>query len=153
MTKKVLSLRPYLQNPQMLCPMTKVLRVYRAMFCPACKACIKKHSRHSIVFARCIGAPNEFLAILFFLMMCFSTGQVLWLFWTKGSYGLLTKIMFYALNGMICWQAFIEVATLTILVYFESCRICIMESLSSNLRDGILSSISSRSQRGSSKIM
>ena len=57
-TEKVLEMRPYLNNPQMLCNKCKVLKVYRTMHCPACDSCIKKHTRHSLIFGRCIGAPN-----------------------------------------------------------------------------------------------
>jgi hypothetical protein len=68
------------------------------------------------VFGVCVGAPNELLALLFFLSLFATQCYVLYLFFVANSYGLITKLMFYMLNVSVCWMSFVETATLLILV-------------------------------------
>lgn len=93
------------------------------MHCPFCKSCVAKHSRHSVVFGVCVGASNEFFAILFFLLFWITQMTILFLFFQAGTYGIITKIMFYAMNGSLCWMAFTEFAALTMFVLIALCRI------------------------------
>lgn len=86
------------------------------MHCPFCKSCVAKHSRHSVVFGICVGAANEFYALIFFLLFWLTQLVSLSLFFHAASYGLLTKLMFYSMNGTLCWMAFTEFITLALFV-------------------------------------
>lgn len=90
----------------MKCQGCDIVRLFRAAHCPFCKTCIAKHSRHSVIFGSCIGAANEMLCLIFFLCMGLSLNLTILRFFHVTSYGLLTKIMFYALNVPLCWNSY-----------------------------------------------
>jgi hypothetical protein len=109
------------------------------MHCPFCKSCISKHSAHSVVFGLCIGAANELFALLYFLSFWVTEALVLWMFFKLGTYGLVTKVMFYLMNGTFCWMAFTEFAKLAVFVRLYLCRIFITASLRLSSRRGTFS--------------
>lgn len=115
-SKQIYSVRPYLENPNSSCNPCGIVRFYRSMHCPFCKSCVAKHSRHSVVFGICVGAANEFYALIFFLLFWLTQLVSLSLFFHAASYGLLTKLMFYSMNGTLCWMAFTEFITLALFV-------------------------------------
>jgi hypothetical protein len=125
-SKEIYTIRPYLENPNSSCGACGIVRFYRAMHCPFCKSCVAKHSRHSVVFGVCVGAANEIFALLFFLLLWATQLLILWLFFQAGTYGIITKIMFYAMNATICWMAFTEFAALLMFVNVMLCRISCM---------------------------
>lgn len=149
-TKEIFDLRPYLDNPNSTCGGCGIIRYYRSMHCPFCKSCIAKHSRHSILFGVCIGAANELFALLFFLSLFLTQAGVLWLF-SHLSYGIITKVLFYLMNGAFCWMSFTEFAKLAILVIHPSCRTSTTASLRENSRPGACNNTSSKYLRGSSR--
>ena len=107
-SREAIALRPYLQTPHTTCSGCGTLKLFRAAHCQFCKTCVAKHSRHSLVWGGCIGAANELLAMLFFAALAVTLGNTLTRFWAKGSYGLLTRVMFYLLNVPLCWMAWVE---------------------------------------------
>lgn len=126
-SEEIYRVRPYLENPQTTCGGCKIVKPFRAMHCPACKSCIAKHSRHSVAFGSCIGAANELPAILFFSLLFVTQAVTLGSFAQVSSYGFLTKVMFYLLNGWVCWTTLRETATLLILVHLKPLRISCTE--------------------------
>lgn len=96
------------------------------MHCPYCKSCVTKHTRHSIAFGACIGAANEFFSLLFFTLFWATQLLILYTFYSTNTYGIITKIMFYAMNGSLCWISFTDAATLFIFVRMRLCRIFTM---------------------------
>lgn len=106
-----------------MCGGCGIIRFYRSMHCPFCKSCIAKHSRHSVLFGICIGAANEFIALLFFLSLFATQAVTLYLF-SHLTYGIITKVLFYLMNGVFCWMSFTEFAKLAILVPYLPFRTC-----------------------------
>lgn len=115
-SKTALQSRPYLEHPQMSCQPCAIIKAFRAFHCPVCKTCVPKFTRHSLVFASCIGAANELLACLFFGVFGGVEFYILWVFLTQTSYGLVTQVMFCWLNGFLCWESLCECVSILILV-------------------------------------
>ena len=137
----------------MSCTQCGIVRVFRAFHCPFCKTCVPKHSRHSIVWGSCIGASNQLLAMGFFLILSLVLGDAIYGFYLKGSYGIITKVMFYLLNGSLCWISTNEFLQLFIFVIVDLVRTLYMERLSRNLKPGLCSSIFKRYLQDSSLTM
>jgi hypothetical protein len=89
-----------------------------------------------VVFGICIGAANEFFALLFFLLFWVTQLVILWLFFKAGTYGLITKIMFSLMNGAFCWMSFTEFAKLAVFVRPAICRTSSTASPKENSRHG-----------------
>ena len=100
------------------CPQCKILKLFRAFHCPMCKVCITKFTRHSLVFGSCIGSTNELLAWAFFFCLTVAEFLTIWAFFNESSYGMITNIMFYALNVYIFWISFVEMSTIFMMVIF-----------------------------------
>lgn len=98
------------------CPQCKILKLFRAFHCPMCKVCITKFTRHSLAFGSCIGSTNELLAWAFFFCLSVAEFFTISAFFNESDYGLITNIMFYALNVYIFWISFVEMSTIFVMV-------------------------------------
>jgi len=61
------------------------------------------------------------------LILSLALGDAIFGFYIKGSYGIITKIMFYLLNGSLCWMSANEFLQLFIFVIVGLVRILFME--------------------------